>query len=227
MQQLLATCDLTAAPATLVEIDGTGSSNSDTIVSERMTAIESVALRTAVCSGHLRVLAFSVSSAATTVLFDGSLKMPGATDNARLKKVPEAVADVMNKVRSGYAAAAQALPQSGSDITAQYRLASEWKQQLDDGYRLNLTVLTDGFQNIGVDLGAQVLSKEEATALADQVVMPKLTGAAITVAGLGRIAKDTPPSAVVEGLVAYYDRLCQRAEATSCTSVSDYATEGR
>ncbi|WNV83474.1 hypothetical protein [Umezawaea sp. Da 62-37] len=226
-QELLKSCDPAAPPASLVQIDGTGSSASDTVVSERMTVIESVARKTAVCSGHLRVLVFSASSAATTVLFDSPLKMDGATENARLKRVPEAVADVMNKVRSGYAEAAQALPQSGSDITAQYRLASEWKQQLGDGYRLNLLVLTDGFQNIGVDLGAQALSKDEAAALADQVTVPKLAGASVVVAGLGRVAKGAPPSAVVEGLVAYYDRLCQRTEAASCISVSNYAEAGR
>lgn len=226
-QELLKSCDPTAPPASLIQIDGTGSSNSEAIASERLTAVEAVTRRTAVCSGYLRVGVFSSSSAATTVLFDGALKMDGATENARLKRVPEAVADVMNKVRSAYAPAVQALPQSGSDITAQLRLAAEWKQQLGGNYRLDLTVLSDGFQNIGVDLGARALSKQEAELLAAQPAVPKFSGASVVIAGLGRIAEGAPPSAVVEGLVSYYTKLCQRTEASSCTVVSDYATATR
>lgn len=227
MQQLLATCDPATAPAALVEVDGTGSSNSDAIMGERLTVIEKIVRRTAVCSGHLRVTVFSTSSTATTVLFDGALRMDGATDNARLKRVPEAVSGVMEKVRSGYGPAVAALPQSGSDITAQLRLASEWIGQLSDGYRLNLYVLTDGFQNVGVDLGARPLSKQEASALAEQAAVPELAGASVVVAGLGRVATEAPPSALVEGLVTYYEALCKRTTATTCLAVSDYATAGR
>jgi hypothetical protein len=226
-QELLKSCDPAAPPASLIQIDGTGSSNSDAIAAERMTAVEAVVRRTAVCSGHLRVVVFSSSSAATAVLFDGALKLDGATDNARLKRVPEAVADVMNNVRSAYAPAIQALPQSASDITAQLRLAAEWKQQLGGDYRLNLTVLSDGFQNVGVDLGAKPLTKQEAELLAARPAVPKLDGASVVIAGLGRVANSTPPSAVVEGLVSYYTKLCQRTEAGSCTVVSDYATATR
>lgn len=226
-QQLLASCDPASPPASLVEIDGTGSSASDAITAERMAAVESIAARTAVCSGRLRVLVFSASSAATTVLFDGELKMPGATDNARLKRVPEATAGVMEKVRAGYGPATAALPQGGSDITAQYRLAAEWTQQLGSGYKLELVILSDGFQNVGVDLGAKALGKDEALTLADQVALPQLAGASVTVAGLGRVAEGTPPSSVVEGLVHYYNALCAKTAASKCVSVSDYATESR
>ena len=226
-QQILASCDPAAPPASLVEIDGTGSSASEAVVAERMAAIEQVVRRTAICSGHLRVLVFSASSAATTVLFDGALRMGGATDNARLKRIPEAVAGITEKVRAGYGPAVAALPKGGSDITAQLRLAAEWIGQLGGSYRLNLVVLTDGFQNIGVDLAARPLGTQEATALADQAVVPKLTGASVVVAGLGRIAEGAPSSVMVEGLVAYYERLCQRADATTCSAVTDYTAEGR
>lgn len=226
-QQILASCDQSAPPASWVGLDGTGSSASDAIVAERMAAIESIVRRTAICSGYLRVLVFSASSAATTVLFDGPLEMHGATDTARLKRVPGAVADVMEQVRVGYDPAVKALPQGGSDITAQYRLGSEWIQQLGGSYRLDLYVLTDGLQNVGVDLGARALSTQEAAALADQVSVPKLPGASVVVAGLGRIAEGTPSSSVVEGLVAYYEELCRKSEVTECVSVTDFAPEGR
>lgn len=192
-----------------------------------MVAIESVVRRTAICSGHLRVIVFSSSSSATTNLFDGPLRLHGATDNARLKRAPGVVDEVMGQIRQAYGPAISSLPQGGSDITAQYRLAGEWVQQLGGSFRLHLYLLTDGFQNIGVDLGARALSKDEAAALAHQVAVPLLPGASVVVAGLGRVAGDPPPSQIVEGLVAYYDALCQKTTASKCVSVTDYTTEGR
>lgn len=226
-QRTLETCDPSAPPASLVEIDGTGSSASNAIAAERMTAIEAIVRRTAICSGHLRVLVFSASSAATTTLFDAPLRLHGATDNARLKRVPGVVADVMATIRQGYGPAVAALPGGGSDVTAQYRLAGEWIGQVGSDFRLHLYLLTDGFQTVGVTLDARALSKAEAAALAGQVSVPELPGASVVVAGLGRVAGSPPPSAVVEGLVAYYDALCQKTGATRCVSVTDYAPEGR
>jgi len=226
-QRILAACDPAAPPAALVAIDGTGSSASDAITAERMTAIESIVRRTAICSGHLRVILFSASSAAVTALFDGPLRLDGATDNARLRRVPGVVADAMATIRQSYGPAVTALPGGGSDVTAQYRLASEWIGQVGGKFRLRLYLLTDGFQTVGVALDARALSKDEAAALAGQVSVPELPGASVVVAGLGRVAGSPPPSAVVEGLVAYYDALCQKTAASRCVSVTDYASEGR
>ncbi|UQS22858.1 hypothetical protein L1857_08525 [Amycolatopsis thermalba] len=226
-QRILASCDPSAPPASLVEIDGTGSSASDQITAERMEAIESVVRRTAICSGQLGVLVFSSSSAATTMLFDEPLQLEGATDNARLKRVPEVVSDVMAKIRAAYTPAVTRLDQNGSDITAQYRLANEWITQLGGKLRLHLYVFTDGFQNVGVNLGARALSKQEAEALANQVNVPKLTGATVVIAGLGRVAGVAPRSDVVEGLVAYYDALCRESGAAKCLSVTDYTAAGQ
>jgi hypothetical protein len=225
-KQTLATCDPAHAPASWVAIDGTGSSASDQIAAERMTAVESIVRKTAICSGQLRVLAFSASSAATATLFEGQLHLDGATANSRLKRVPGVVDNVMTKIRSAYGPSVAGLDGSGSDITAQYRLAGEWINQLGGRARLHLYLLTDGFQNIGVDLDARALSKVEATALANQVNVPKLPGASVVVAGLGKVASAPPRSDVVEGLVAYYDALCKKTDAAQCVSVTDFAPEG-
>lgn len=221
-QTILAACDPAAPPASLVEIDGTGSSASDVITKERMATIESIVRTTAVCSGRLRVLAFSSTSAATTTLFDAPLQLEGATDNARLKRVPKLVEDVMSTIRKAYAPAVAHLDQRGSDITAQYRLGAEWISQLGGKLQLHLYVLTDGFQTAGVNLYDHALSKQEAVTLAKRLAMPKLTGATVVVAGLGRVAGTPPSSKVVEGLVAFYDELCKQSGAAKCVSVTDY-----
>jgi hypothetical protein len=226
-QRILASCDPSAPPASLVEIDGTGSSASESITTERMAAVESIVRRTAVCSGYLRVIVFSSSSAATSVLFDGPLRMHGATENARLKRVPSVVADVMQQIQQDYGPAVAGLPGGGSDITAQYRLAAEWIGQLGGSYQLHLTILTDGCQNISVDLCSRPLSKQEVTGLAGQVTVPQLPGASVTVAGLGRVAGTPPSSQVAEQLIMYFDAVCAQTAAAKCVSVTDYATEGR
>lgn len=225
-KQILTTCDPSAPPASLIEIDGTGSSASEQITTERMTAIESVVRETAICSGRLRVIVFSASSAATTTLFDGPLPLRGATDNARLKRVPSVVEEVMTTIRQAYAPAVAALPGGGSDITSQVRLASEWISQLGGDFRLHLYLFTDGLDTVRAKSAARALSTRQARALASQTTVPKLPGASVMVAGLGRVAGKPPRSEVVEGLVAYYDALCQRTGAAECVAVTDYATEG-
>jgi hypothetical protein len=209
-----------------VQIDGTGSSASKQITDERMAAVESIVRTTAICSGQLRVSVFASSSAATATLFEGPLRLDGATSNARLKRVPGVVGDVMATVRKAYGPAVARLDRGGSDITAQYRLASEWSAQLGSKFRLLLYVLTDGFQTIGVNLGAKGLTRREAVALADRVTIPKLPRASVVVAGLGRVAGKPPRSDVVESLVTYYDALCHRSGAAQCRAVTDYTPEG-
>lgn len=226
-QRILASCDQAHRPATWIGIDGTGSSASEDIVKERMTAIESIVRETAVCSGFLKVIVFSSSSTATVTLFDGSLRQSGATDNARLRRVPGAITATMTTIRKAYASAATGLDQAASDIIAQYRLAGEWQRQLGGANALQLYLLTDGFQTTGVNLSGHALDRRQAAALAERPSVPRLTGAKVVVAGLGRVAGRPPRSNMVEGLVAYYDALCHRMAAATCVSVSDYQAASR
>ncbi|WP_405541502.1 hypothetical protein OG478_03815 [Streptomyces phaeochromogenes] len=227
-KRILASCDAAAPPASDIQIDGTGSSDTKAITEERMTAIEQVVRTTAICFGRVRVSVFSASSAATATLFDAPLlPLHGATDNARLKRVAAVVGDAMSEIRDAYEPAVVGLKGKGSDITAQYRLAGEWSNQVGGDFRLHFYLLTDGIQNVGFDLGKRAISKQEAAELANKTDVPKLPGASITVAGLGRVAGSPPRSDIVEGLVNFYDALCKKTSATKCVSVTDYTSEGR
>lgn len=225
-RRILASCDAAHPPASWVALDGTGSSASPGIVAERMAAVESVVRETAVCSGYLQVLVFSSSSVATVTLFDGSLRQPGATTNARLQRVPTAVAAVMATVRKAYRSAVSHLDKGGSDITAQYQLAGEWRRQLGGTDVLHLYLLTDGFQTEGVNLYRRTLDHQQTVVLARRTSVPRLPGATVVVAGLGRIAGTPPASPVVAGLVAYYNALCHRMQAAKCVAASDYQAAG-
>lgn len=219
-QKILATCSPTMPLDTFDLVDGSGSDTSTTITDERLASIESTVRRTAICGGHLTVRAFSAGSGATTSIYDGDLNLPGATDNARLRRVPAAVKQVMRDIRSAYEPAIAALPGGGSDIAGMYRLIGEHAAQ-QSGMRLEATLYTDGLNNIGLSLD-HTLTKEEATTLADTVTVPHLpAGAQISVIGLGRVAGDPLPSSFIAGLATFYDRLCTNTGAGHCLAVTD------
>jgi hypothetical protein len=225
-QQTLTTCDRAHPPATWVAIDGATFSASSAIFNERMTALESIARQTAVCSGYLKVIAFGGSSVQTATLYDGFLRQAGATDNARLLRVPAAVANVMATVRKAYGPAVAHWDHCVSDVTSQYRLASEWFGQLGGSYGLHVYLLTDGIQNARVVTGTEVLDPAQAAALAQQVPVPNLAGAEIVVAGLGITVRPLEQSDVVESLVSYYTDVCRRTSARKCVAVSSYQESG-
>lgn len=228
-QQILASCPADKKLASKVDLDVSGSARTAELPNERASIISDVARQTAICGGRLRINAFSLSSAATVVLYDGELSLPGATDNARLRRVPELVDQVTATSTKAYAAKVNDLTPDGSDIVAQYRLASEYIQQLGDDYVLQLVILTDGFQaSSALGLGGRPLSQDEAAALAAQVNVPSIPkSASVTVAELGKVVGRPPASEVVDGLVAFYDAICHRTGAGTCLSVTDYTSAGR
>ena len=226
-QQVLAACPKDTRLASKVDIDVSGSTRTATLEPERSNAVADMAARTAICGGHLRVTAFSASSSATVVLYDGELSLPGATDNARLRRVPDLVKAVMATVGGGYGAKIGQLSPGGSDILAQYRLAAEYLQQLGAGYQLHLVLLTDGFQTAGLSLGGAPLTTGAATAMVANIDVPALPGASITVAGIGKVVGQPPSSDVVDGVVAFYDAVCKKTQAASCLSVTDYTSAAR
>lgn len=225
-QATLAACSGTRL-ASMVSVDVSDTGRDQTIADQHLKAIAAVVRRTAICGGHLRVTAFSGTSATTLELYDGELQLAGATDIARLRKVPALVEATMATISKGYQAALTTPPQGGgTDVTGQYRLPAEYAAQLGSGYRLDYVLLTDGLQNVGAGAIDHALNADEAKALAQRVSVPSLKGASVTVAGLGRVAGDPPSSRMVEGLVRFYDALCVRTEAADCRSVTDF-TVGR
>lgn len=223
LQRLQSSCPSDKHLNTYVAWDGTTSNSSPETDAERLRIVGDLARRTAVCGGHFTVSVFSASSGSTVTIYDGELDISGATDIARLRRVPEALDAVQAEVKASYGPAIAGLPTGGTDINGIYRLAGEQQAQLGDEYQTVFTILTDGMNNLGgVVLDGGALSPEQASALADHVPVPQLSGAEVTVAGLGRVTGGTAPSELVAGLVAYYDRLCARTGAASCLSVTDW-----
>ncbi|HTL42080.1 MAG TPA: hypothetical protein VL294_11465 [Pseudolysinimonas sp.] len=219
-QQILATCPADQRVAEFVTLDGSGSNQVDALNQDYLEIVEQLLRRTAICGGRLTVTVFSASSGSTVLVYDGEVEVAGATDIARLRRVPEKVEEVMAIITENYGPAMEAAPEGGTDITGLYRLLGEHAAQLPE-YRLEATIVTDGLNNLGVNT-ERALSHDDAVALADQITVPALPEASITVAGLGRVAEGTLPSNVIEGLVAFYTRLCENTGASQCLAVTDW-----
>jgi hypothetical protein len=226
-QRVLSSCPKNTKLATAIRIDASPSSLGDALEQARLDVVSDAARRTAICGGHLRVDVFSGSSTATATLYDGELALAGATDNARLRRAPDLVKDITTKVSDAYGPAAANLASNGSDILGQYRLGAEYLQQLGAGYQLNLVLLTDGFQNVGIDLTSAPLTRPQADALVAGVGVPSLPMANVTVAGLGKVGGEPPSTAIVNGLVNFYDAVCAKTAAAQCLSVTDYTIQDR
>lgn len=216
--------------ATLVELDGTASSQSSDIQASSMSVVRDQAAKVAVCSGQLRVAVFTSGVSASKVIFDAPLVPQGATQIAQLRRVPELVDTAMKQIEAAYAPAVASLPQTGTDVTAVFHSAAEYTAQVsvwkDPVPEVSLVVLTDGIQNRGLPLDQTGLTDESATKLAASLPAVPLDGVRVTFAGIGRVDGVEPPTAYVEALKVFYRKSCEASKAVSCTVVTDYA-QGR
>jgi len=199
--------------------DVTSSSFTGQIGDEYESAIARVASRTAACSGDLWVATFGDSSGQTVTLLEQSFQVEAPTENAQRRKREKLAEEATAAVRDRFAEAAANTSASATDILGLLRLAAENKAQHPDAAH-ELLVLTDGFTNVGVDPAAAA-STEAAIALADQVAVPDLSGMKLTFAGIGRTTS-TVPSSVIEKVTAFWERVCERTNADSCTVVTKW-----
>lgn len=224
-EQVAASCPTDGSKiAALIDSDESGSRRNATSKPAQQQIIRDVAERTAICGGHLRVVIFSGSMISVSV-FDGDLTLDGATATARLRKAPDAVDDVMKQISAALPDASAQLTDGATDIVGQYQPAAEYEAQLaaTGTFRLELTVLTDGIQTAGQDLGDLALTNERAEELATAFPVPNLNGGAVRLIGIGRQAGGAPlPTPYIAALRAFHTAICARTRAT-CTVVTDAA----
>ncbi len=200
-------------------VDVTGSGFSSAVKQEYESAIASVTSRTASCSGSITIDTFGSSSGQTVNLVQQSFAIDAPTENALARKREKLASDVTATAMSKLDQAAAVTPASSTDILGILRLFQEAKAQHPDA-TLEGLVLTDGFTNVGVDPSAAG-SIEAAVALADQVSVPDLSGVDLTFAGIGRTTT-VVPSSVIEQVTAFWNRVCERTQASSCTVVTQW-----
>lgn len=197
-----------------VYLDITGSSYTGMTAEEYTAAVGQVADHTAACSGTLHVATFGESSGQVVTIIDQSFQVDAPTENAVRRKQKKLAAEATDAVTRNLADAASNTPASATDVIGLLRLAAESKVQ-SPGAMHEVFVFTDGFTNVGVDPAAAP-SVAAAVQLAEQIPVPDLSGSALTFAGIGRTASPVP-SAVVEQVAAFWERVCERTQADSCT----------
>jgi hypothetical protein len=207
LKTFAATCPSHAHVAAYVAWDARRSLRGRRIAAARLDSLEKTAEKVAACGGVLRVVAFGATAASTVRLYDGELRPRGATENARLLRVPDLAARVRAHVKAALPSALAQLSGQGADPLSQFTAAEEFRRQLGPGYALHVVIATSG-------LARHV----------DTVTIPDLRGADVVVAGIGKGGRAAPtPTRDVEALRRFYGRVCERTRAHSCLVISDLA----
>jgi len=210
LKSVAATCPAHSHLAAYVAWDARRGLRSRRIAAVRLDSLEQTADRVAACGGSLRVVAFGPTAASTVRLYDGELRPRGATENARLLRVPHLVGQVREQVERALPGAFAELSGRGADPLSQLSAAEQFRRQLGPGYALHVVIETSG------------LVGRSGPATAGPV--PDLRGAGVVVAGIGKVGRAAPtPSPVVEALRRLYGRVCARTHAASCLVITDLA----
>ncbi|HSX65934.1 hypothetical protein [Nocardioides sp.] len=190
---------------------------------DQYAVLEDAVARTAVCGGHLLVTGFAGSSANPYLFWDGDLSLPGATDNARYRRLPDLIKQIDHEVANNYNATLNRGPFPGTDVIGQLRLAAEYAEQVGPDASLWTIVVTDGLQTVSTQKWV-ISNAEDARAFADSVSVPKLSGE-LLFTGLGdRIDGEQVSTVTVENLKSIYARVCERTSASACQAVTDYTS---
>jgi hypothetical protein len=200
------TCPAHAHVAAYVAWDARRALRGRRIAAARLDSLEKTVEKVGACGGSLRVVAFGPTAASTARLYDGELRPGGATENARLLRVPHLVAQVREQVEQALPGALAELSGRGADPLSQFTAAEQFRRQLGPGYALRVVIETSGLVR---HFDANV---------------PDLRGADVVVAGIGKAGRAAPTtSRAVEALRRVYAGICERTRASSCLVITDLA----
>ena len=225
LQRVASTCPTGSTKlASFIAVDGSDAVSDQKLASQRLAVIDQVTERTLLCGGHLQVVGFSTTSAANATIYDAELPtLQGATVTARVRQAGPVLKRVEDAISKAYLPTLTSLPTTATDVVGELRLAGEYQPALGSGYELNAWLLTDGLQNVGVNLYSP-LTPAQAQATANQIEVPDLQGATVTVAGLGAVYDPPVSSAVANSLVAFYTDLLARTHAAHVVAVTTFPT---
>lgn len=206
---------------TSIGIDATGSHHSDAVKSTNLEIIAHQVRRTATCGGSISVFAFASSTGATVPVFDGDLSVEAPTENAKQRKAEKLAEQTIDTISAKYETSLGDITGSGTDVLGMLPLFAQKDARYPEA-TMHHVLLTDGIQNVGVD-PTSAGSVEAAQALADQQPVPDLSGAELTIVGIGRQAHGELPSTVIANVTAFWERICKNTKAASC----HISTDGR
>jgi len=220
------TCPAHAHLAAYVAWDVRRTLRGPRIAAVRLESLQQTAERVAVCGGALRVVAFGATASSTARLLDAELRPPGATENARLLRVPHLVAQVKEHVEQALPGVLAEVSGRGADPLTQFAAADQFRRQLGPGYALHLVIETSGLVR-DAPTRKSLAAAASASELTADTAAPNLRGTEVVVAGIGKIGRGAPmPSRAVEALRVFYGKVCERTHADACLVISDLAPLG-
>jgi hypothetical protein len=218
LKRVAGTCPAHGDAAAYVAWDVRRTLRRPRITAARLDSLDRTAEQVAACGGVLRVVAFGPTASSTARLYDGELRPLGATENARLLRVPHLVDQVREDVGRRLPGVLAEVSGQGADPVSQLGAAEQFRRQLGAGYALRVVIETSGFGRGVPDASSR---------LAANVSVPDLRDADVVVAGLGKVGRGAPtPTPVVDSLRAFYGQLCRRTHARSCLAITDLAPLG-
>jgi len=216
--------DLPLAQLSIIDVSQSG--RDETLIGERLDAVQADAEFVTDCEGTLIVRAASGSVANAELLFSGRLSTSGSTEIARDRKIPEAVEATMAEIRKSLNTALARTTPQGNDLIAMFALVSDVELQFaSKEVDLRASLYTDAISTTG---GAAINESGLDRAAVQEIVgaqsLPQLDGVTVSIRGVGRVGGSVqPPQDYVDLVNDYARRICQATGADCAVLTSTNA----
>ncbi|MEY4605902.1 MAG: hypothetical protein RLY45_662 [Actinomycetota bacterium] len=220
-------CDA-APPVQLSLVDISTSGRDIDILAERLNAVQVDAERVADCDGEITIVAWGGSASTSEVLFQGQIRVVGASEIGRDRKIPAAVDAVMDEVRQSLATVLGSRASGGHDLLAAFSIVSDFVRAAGGtDANIAVSIYADGVSTEGsADINRPGLSEARLEELIAEQTMPDLSGVPISMFGVGRLGgTDKPPQQVVDLTQAYAQMLCEATGAECRTFSSTFSAD--
>lgn len=196
------------AQVTLVNVSN--GARDEVILAERLDAVQVDVERAFDCEAQFTLAVWSSSSASTVILFDGKLSTTGASEIGRDRKIKEATNEVMDEIRTKMEESLGSIDGSKSDMTAAFAIAADRFQVTPAGVAKRVTILADGVSTTGsAENNSPSLTEDDMISLAQTLNPVDLSGAEISILGVGRISgTEQPPEDYITKLRVYLTEMC-------------------
>ena len=206
-------------------LDLSSSGRTDDILAERLNAIQVDAERVADCEGTLVVTGWSLSSAASTTLFQGDLATTGATEIGRDRKIERVVSETMDSIRDALPDAFAKIDPKGSSLSGAFALAADRNLSLKDGEYLEIRIYGDAISTVGPDsINDPSITLDDVNTIVGSLAPVDLNGVNVTMVGVGKSGGIVqPPQDYINIVRAYADAVCRHTGAvcTTLTSITN------
>jgi hypothetical protein len=216
------------APVQLSLVDISSSGRDIDILAERLNAVQVDAERVADCDGEITVVAWGGSASTSEVLFQGQIRVYGASEIGRDRKIPAAVDAVMDEVRRTLSTVLTSRASGGHDLLAAFSIVSDFVRASGSGdANVQVSIYADGVSTEGsADINRPGLSEARLEELIAEQTLPELGGVPISMFGVGRLGGTAkPPQQVVELTQAYAQMLCEATGAECRTFSSTFSAD--